>query len=281
MNDKLKARIEKYLDEFMLTHGDNLTQEELKSFIGKYLLTTNRCNHYSNVRFLNEILRDRGAEEWKGENNYGLIGVEDRILSKDEILEICGLFINYSDKFLIYGLFNGIMGYKYNEMINLKTSQINKDCSEIYLKDRIIECDPYLQHYLRETLKEESYKLYLNEHNEAYTSGEFYYNMSSPFVLKSKPSKKNDNGLLPYSQIGLQNRIRKLSNEANKHTKDKVLLTGKSLYKSHVLYKMSRINKDWTIEEIGMFLKANNLTGNISEVHRNFHDKYKNKCLKN
>ena len=67
MNDKLKARIEKYLDEFMLTHGDNLTQEELKSFIGKYLLTTNRCNHYSNVRFLNEILRDRGAEEWKGE----------------------------------------------------------------------------------------------------------------------------------------------------------------------------------------------------------------------
>ena len=67
MNDKLKARIEKYLDEFMLTHGDNLTQDELKSFIGKYLLTTNRCNHYANMRFLNEILRDRGAEEWKGE----------------------------------------------------------------------------------------------------------------------------------------------------------------------------------------------------------------------
>lgn len=73
MNDKLKARIEKYLDEFMLTHGNDLTQEELKSFIGKYLLTTNRCNYYSNMRFLNEVLREKGIEEWKGEGMYGLI----------------------------------------------------------------------------------------------------------------------------------------------------------------------------------------------------------------
>ena len=205
--------------------------------------------------------------------NIGLIQPSDRIFTKEEVLKMCEYFINYSDKFLIYALFNGIMGKSYDEIRQLKVTQVSDDYKVIHLENRDVKCDEYLSYYLKKTIKEDTYKLYIKDNLATYT--EFYYNMNSSYVLKPKPSAKNNQGLNYYSSIGLQNRIKKLTAEVNEYTDDKIVLSGKALYMSHVLHELHEYKDDWNIHEIAKFLKEHNLNGNVSEVYRNYHEKYK------
>lgn len=277
MNKKLKKRIENKLDRYIEERGiEEMCKLDIVEFIKENMVSRNRCNYYSNIRFVREVLRERGMDvEIKSSDylNIGLIQPSDRIFTKEEVLKMCDYFINYSDKFLIYALFNGIMGKSYDEIRQLKVTQVSDDYKVIHLENRDVKCDEYLSYYLKKTIKEDTYKLYIKDDLATYT--EFYYNMNSQYVLKPKPSAKNNQGLNYYSSIGLQNRIKKLTGEVNEYTDDKIVLSGKALYMSHVLHELHEYKDDWNIHEISKFLKEHHLNGNVSEVYRNYHEKYK------
>lgn len=55
----------------------------------------------------------------------------DRYFTKEEIQDICNLFMNPQDKFIIYGLYSGIYGKAYSDLLELKIDDID-------MKNRLI-----------------------------------------------------------------------------------------------------------------------------------------------
>ena len=130
MNKALKKRIENKLDRYIKENGiEEMSELEVGKFIKEEMTSRNRCNYYSNIRFMREVLKERGMDVEIKSSDYldvGLIQPSDRIFTKQEVLTMCEYFINYSDKFLIYALFNGIMGKSYNEIRQLKVEQVDR-----------------------------------------------------------------------------------------------------------------------------------------------------------
>lgn len=61
MNKELKKRIEIKLDRYIKEHGIKEMRElDIGKFIKEEMVSRNRCNYYSNIRFIREILEERG-----------------------------------------------------------------------------------------------------------------------------------------------------------------------------------------------------------------------------
>ena len=63
MNKKLKKRIENKLDRYIEERGiDSVEELDIGEFIKENMVSRNRCNYYSNIRFVREVLRERGMD---------------------------------------------------------------------------------------------------------------------------------------------------------------------------------------------------------------------------
>lgn len=63
MNKKLKKRIENKLERYIEERGiDSVEELDIGEFIKENMVSRNRCNYYSNIRFVREVLRERGMD---------------------------------------------------------------------------------------------------------------------------------------------------------------------------------------------------------------------------
>lgn len=61
MNKELKKRIEIKLDRYIKENGiEEMRELDIGKFIKEEMVSRNRCNYYSNIRFIREILEERG-----------------------------------------------------------------------------------------------------------------------------------------------------------------------------------------------------------------------------
>ena len=63
MNKALKKRIENKLDRYIKENGiEEMSELEVGKFIKEEMTSRNRCNYYSNIRFMREVLKERGMD---------------------------------------------------------------------------------------------------------------------------------------------------------------------------------------------------------------------------
>lgn len=201
----------------------------------------------------------------------------DRYFTKEEIQDICNLFINPQDKFIVYGLYCGIYGKTYSDLLELKTDDIDMENRLINCPSgKVIEMDDFLYHIVSDTIDKEFgelYYKYIDEHNQGSTTPFYKLNMNSPFIIKAKPYSVNNNGLDPMKLNGVQRRLNKLGEITD------TVLSGKDLMKSGIMNKMyeeeKRTGKEWTCVALKEWFLENDINGHVYETYKAYNTKYK------
>lgn len=209
--------------------------------------------------------------------NELFLRANDKYFTKKEIQLICGKFLNPQDKFIVYGLYIGIYGKTYSDLLELKTDDIDMENRLINCPSgRVIEMDDFLyQIVLDNTDKEfgELYYKYIDEHNQGSTTPFYKLNMSSPYIIKAKPYSVNNNGLDSMKLSGVQTRLSKLGEITG------TILSGKDLTKSGIMSKMNdeekRTGREWTCGELKEWFGKNNINVHVYETYKAYNTKYK------
>ncbi|WP_027702271.1 hypothetical protein [Metaclostridioides mangenotii] len=201
----------------------------------------------------------------------------DRYFTKEEIQDICNLFMNPQDKFIIYGLYSGIYGKAYSDLLELKIDDIDMKNRLINCPTgKIIEIDDFLYNILKDTIDHENgstYRKYIDEQNEGSTTPYYKLNLNSPYIIKAKPYSVNNDGLDPMKINGIQRRLNKLGDISD------TILSGKDLIKSGIMNKMyeeeKRTGKEWTCITLKDWFIENDFKGHVYETYKAYNTKYK------
>lgn len=274
-------RINNYLNNYIDKGKIDIKKiniNDLGIFIEKYIVGESRVTLYSNIKCLNMILKDRGICIKLNSSDYieKLNFSENKYFNKREIQQLCNVFSNAQDQFIVYALWNGIMGKDYTDLVNLKVTDIVKDeiGTPLYINvsGRKVKCDEFMQKIISYVLEDDIYYQYTEFADKSYK-----LNMQSEYVIKVKPTKKTNDGLNHMNRSGIQSRLEMLSNIFDEDNLN-IKFTGKSLVRSGIIYIMFEKhiseNITWTANEIKKWFKSEGLKGDISEIHRVYHKKY-------
>ena len=228
---------------------------------------------HTNILYVNEIMSFLGSKLSVNIKDFQdkPLNKKSGLFTKEEIIDICNSLVNVQDKFIIYALFSGIRGNKYEDLTNLKTKDINFETKEILLPSgKVIKMDSYLEDILRDVTDTEFGSIYYKLNSSGlYTTNSFYeFNMYSEYVLKVKPTKSNGNGLGTMSFQGLQTRFKALS----KILEETIL--GVNIYRSGVISRMHDIKDIWTQKETINFLKDNQYNLTAYETQKSYDELY-------
>lgn len=208
-----------------------------------------------------------------------------RYFTREEMQDICDIFINAQDKFIVYGLFSGIYGKGYSDILNLKVEDIDMENRLIHTPSgKVIEMDDYLFNVVRDTIDPvfgRTYYKYLINGTEGSTTSYYDLEMSCPYVIKCKPYSKNNNGQDPMKVNGIQRRLNKLAEVLNidlREDEPHFSLSGTDIYRSGIMVRMNKeeIEKGivWTYSELEKWLKRNGIKAQVFELYRLYHNKY-------
>lgn len=138
------------------------------------------------------------------------------IITKKELEEIMNKLENGIDKFILAGFYyglNGASGYK-EQLLNLKADCVDFEKETINLPDgRIVKMDKLLKQVTKEAIEQNTYILMGNTEK---TNEDYELNIKNPYIIKPKPTKLNNNGLMPLKESGIKFRIMAISNYLGK-----------------------------------------------------------------
>ena len=279
--ERLNRRFNAYLNSKGL-NNDTIKLNDIEDFMDENFRTGNKSSFYANVNYLNEILNDNNIDIKIKSRDYAdrYIHVNDElVLTKSEVKSVCNALVNYTDKFLVYMLF---MGLKINEVRNIKVSDVADDYSYIKVGNKNILLDDYAKRITRLAIKQDVYYKLLNVNADLRARDYFEFNMSSPYLIKSLPSKRNGNGMNPVALTTLQRRLIKLSEnfEGTARLNEESLNTSKILYDMFELHVNNNI--DWHIPNIEEYLRVNNIHKNAAELYHKYNSRYfgtKRRCM--
>ena len=283
-NIKFKRNTNK-INRFMEDKGINyqdLTLELIEEFILQEFKSSNRAAIYNNIKILNQILKDNNVNIQIESSDYvNELTQSDTMdyFTLDEVKSICNSFINASDSFIIYALYNNLRGKEFKDILNIKTSDVADDNSYIMINNSKFICDDYMQKLLEVLRKED---IYIKNMEIVGTNVPDYYayNMDSEYLLKTIKSKRNNNGLSPMKRITLQTRLIRLSDMFYNNTGIKINLSATNLATSKILYEMfvkeTTEGVVWDMPTIESWFKEMNYKGNSAEIFRKYKLKYHN-----
>ena len=274
-------KINRFMEDKAINYQD-LTLELIEEFILQEFKSSNRAAIYNNIKILNQILKDNNVNIQIESSNYvNELTQSDTMdyFTLDEVKFICNSFINASDSFIIYALYNNLRGKEFKDILNIKTSDVADDNSYIMINNSKFICDDYMQKLLEVLRKED---IYIKNMEIVGTNVPDYYayNMDSEYLLKTIKSKRNNNGLSPMKRITLQTRLIRLSDMFYNNTGIKINLSATNLATSKILYEMfvkeTTEGVVWDMPTIESWFKEMNYKGNSAEIFRKYKLKYHN-----
>ena len=274
-------KLNNFMEDKSIEYQD-LTLELIEEFILKEFKSSNRAAIYNNIKILNQILKDNNVNIQLESSDYvNELTQSDTMdyFTLDEIKSICNSFINASDSFIIYALYNNLRGKEFKDILNIKTSDVADDNSYIMINNSKFICDDYMQKLLEVLRKED---IYIKNMEIVGTNVPDYYayNMDSEYLLKTIKSKRNNNGLSPMKRITLQTRLIRLSDMFYNNTGIKINLSATNLATSKILYEMfvkeTTEGVVWDMPTIESWFKEMNYKGNSAEIFRKYKLKYHN-----
>ena len=272
-------KLNNFMEDKSIEYQD-LTLELIEEFILQEFKSSNRAAIYNNIKILNQILKDNNVNIQIESSDYvNELTQSDTMdyFTLDEIQSICNSFINASDSFIIYALYNNLRGKEFKDILNIKTSDVADDNSYIMINNSKFICDDYMQKLLEVLRKED---IYIKNMEIVGTNVPDYYayNMDSEYLLKTIKSKRNNNGLSPMKRITLQTRLIRLSDMFYSNTGIKINLSATNLATSKILYEMfvkeTTEGVVWDMPTIESWFKEMNYKGNSAEIFRKYKLKY-------
>lgn len=272
-------KINRFMEDKGINYQD-LTLELIEEFILQEFKSSNRAAIYNNIKILNQILKENNVNIQLESSDYvNELTQSDTMdyFTLDEVKSICNSFINASDSFIIYALYNNLRGKEFKDILNIKTSDVADDNSYIMINGSKFICDDYMQKLLEVLRKED---IYIKNMEIVGTNVPDYYayNMDSEYLLKTIKSKRNNNGLSPMKRITLQTRLIRLSDMFYSNTGIKINLSATNLATSKILYEMfvkeTTEGVVWDMPTIELWFKEMNYKGNSAEIFRKYKLKY-------
>lgn len=195
------------------------------------------------------------------------------IYTKEEIEVICEQFINSQDKFLIYGIWYGLKDKRFDDITNIKKSDVDFENKTIKVGEKIIKMDSTLEMYCLSAIQEVVYYK-LGDIGDS-TSESYDLNIDSPYIIKTKPQRNNNNGLNRMTFNGLRTRIANLNSSLEEYD---VLLKPQKLYMGGVIYKMyeesMRYNITWNNSTMKEFKDKYNISAFSTDTLLLYKSKY-------
>lgn len=276
--NRVNRKLKKFLKIEQLEINE-LKEEHLEKFMVEYFATINRSAFYDSVRCLNAILDYNNINVTIDSKSYvdKCVKVPDeKYLTYTEVQNLCDSLVNYQDKLIIYGLFKGIYGKKYNDLLTISVDNVADDYSYIDLQSgKRFMCDDYMKRILKGSFRARVYYKYIKSDDMRANS---YYELGdSKYAIKPMPTHKNDDGKMPMAAASLQRNFMKFEKAFREATGEDISITGESLITSGILYDMflkEIEGKEWNIEEIDNYLKMNGWKKNKNEIYRKYFNRY-------
>lgn len=243
LEDKLGKDLKDFNYEDLLQLLPYIKSTSYQSINVKWTLLKKYMEHNNNLNYT-KITQDNLKQY-----------IEEKILryvTREQLLNaVNNCLDNAQDKAIVMLLFEGVMGKGYSDLVTLKTEDIDFENNLIRLEDRTIYIhDEETMKILDATRLQKVYEKF-SIGTAIATTGDASYdlNTKSDYLIKTKPSAKNHNGLDHLKESGIKSRLDKIIN-----TLDMEGLTGLSIYHSGIMEKILKIEKE------------NNITFNISDI---------------
>lgn len=266
MNDSI-ILMEKKLNNYFNDDIKNITKKDADAFFLDITKNSTYTTARGYIARLNHIFKKNNMNLTLTINDYE---IKDRnqpkgIYSKDEVEMAVENLINPIDKFIVMAIFNGINGDKNVELINLKKSNIDLKNSVICVAGKTIHMDEAFKKITIDALNQKEYAYLTSDGDIKY----YELNTKSEYVVKSKPMKRNRDGLEPMGVEGFKTRFKNVVASIGLET------TIGTLEKSGYIEKMHSMKTDWKVEEVRELTRTEkmNVEGyNLLRLYKNFYE---------
>ena len=178
------------------------------------------------------------------------------MIDRKELQELVNKLDNGIDKFIVAGLFYGLNGGSTNkeQLLNITTDSVDFEKSTITLPDgRVVVMDNFLKKITKEAIEQ---KIYIKMGSQGKTNEDYYLNPSNKFIIKTKPTSKNNNGIDSLTFAGLRTRLSSIS----KFLLGNNELNANNLKQSGAFAVLSESEEPLTIAKADALLKSKGLS---------------------
>ena len=179
-----------------------------------------------------------------------------RYIPYEEVILGLDVFENYIDKAIVLLLRNGIRSDEYRL---IKHEDIDVENNTIKLSNRVVRVDDYTMDILVKAMNERGYKMNIVKDKSNYNY--YHYNMESPYLIKNRRNKYNDDGRTPMIETSLRDRTNKLLRRVEIDG-----ISSTALVSSYIVDKIIEFEN-----EMGLTLNENQIKGFVE-------NKLKMKC---
>ena len=179
-----------------------------------------------------------------------------RYIPYEEVILGLDVFENYIDKAIVLLLRNGIRSDEYRL---IKHKDIDVENNTIKLSNRVVRVDDYTMDILVKAMNERGYKMNIVKDKSNYSY--YHYNMESPYLIKNRRNKYNDDGRTPMIETSLRDRTNKLLRRVEIDG-----ISSTALVSSYIVDKIIEFEN-----EMGLILNENQIKGFVE-------NKLKMKC---
>ena len=179
-----------------------------------------------------------------------------RYIPYEEVILGLDVFENYIDKAIVLLLRNGIRSDEYRL---IKHEDIDVENNTIKLSNRVVRVDDYTMDILVKAMNERGYKMNIVKDKSNYSY--YHYNMESPYLIKNRRNKYNDDGRTPMIETSLRDRTNKLLRRVEIDG-----ISSTALVSSYIVDKIIEFEN-----EMGLTLNENQIKGFVE-------NKLKMKC---
>lgn len=178
-----------------------------------------------------------------------------RYIPYEEVILGLDVFENYIDKAIVLLLRNGIRSDEYRL---IKHEDIDIKNNTIKLSNRVVRVDDYTMDILVKAMNERGYKMNIKDKSNY---NYYHYNMESPYLIKNRRNKYNDDGRTPMIETSLRDRTNKLLRRVEIDG-----ISSTALVSSYIVDKIIEFEN-----EMGLTLNENQIKGFVE-------NKLKMKC---
>ena len=178
-----------------------------------------------------------------------------RYIPYEEVILGLDVFENYIDKAIVLLLRNGIRSDEYRL---IKHEDIDVENNIIKLSNRVVRVDDYTMDILVKAMNERGYKMNIKDKSNY---NYYHYNMESPYLIKNRKNKYNDDGRTPMIETSLRDRTNKLLRRVEIDG-----ISSTALVSSYIVDKIIEFEN-----EMGLTLNENQIKGFVE-------NKLKMKC---
>ena len=178
-----------------------------------------------------------------------------RYITYEEVILGLDVFENYIDKAIVLLLRNGIRSDEYRL---IKHEDIDVENNTIKLSNRVVRVDDYTMDILVKAMNERGYKMNIKDKSNY---NYYHYNMESPYLIKNRKNKYNDDGRTPMIETSLRDRTNKLLRRVEIDG-----ISSTALVSSYIVDKIIEFEN-----EMGLTLNENQIKGFVE-------NKLKMKC---